>query len=490
MPEGAYTDGPLEKEFSVTGDGQTLSFTFVNILYGKICVLKLDNFEEPWSGVLMTLYIWDDELGESGDWAWYAEEETGEDGKACFDELKVGLYKVVEEMPEGAYTDGPLEKEFSVTGDGQTLSFTFVNILYGKICVLKLEYGTETPIEGVLIKLYIWDDELGESGDWAWYAEEETGEDGKACFDELKVGLYKVVEELSADWYPEVSDTSDNIEVIGDGAIKDWTFTNIMYGKICGYKFFDANVNKMFDMDTETGIPNWEIQLWQDGEKIATAYTDENGHFCFIDLKLGTYEVREVMQEGWINITSTFVIVVGDTSGFEIGADFGNVVCGPPGHTIGFWKNNIIKNLNNWNGIQVPMEDLRQYLQNINDTYGGAPGFEWLMFDANQNGYVDNDEMMAAYIILSIPDASNMMLKAQAQLLSLLLTQQLWEYSDEMLYLPDLGVGTEPMVMTMQEAIDYLLWLYDQGEYAAAQMLADYLNNLPDSCVWREYLYT
>jgi len=98
--------------------------------------------------------------------------------------------------------------------------------------------------------------------------------------------------------------------------------------------------------------------------------------------------------------------------------------------------------------------------------------------------------MMNAYGILSpsMFDASDMELKARAQILSLLLTAQLYDpdYSESMVYLPDVGDGA--WIGTMEDAIAHILQLYIDGNYAAAQELADYLNNLPDSCIWREWL--
>jgi len=305
-----------------------------------------------------------------------------------------------------------------------------------------------------------------------------------------------VVETVPEGSYP-VTATEKEFMVTGDGETLTFTFKNVLYGKICGYKFFDLSIDGLFNGE-ETGIPNWEIELyiWDptanagEGDWIykETTFTDVNGHYCFENLEIGLYKVVEVMQDGWANITAlSQENIVIDGSGLTVeDVNFGNVICGPPGHTIGFWKNNIIKNLNGANGIQVPMEDLRRYLQNINDTYGAD--FDWLKFDVDEDGCVSDDEMWKAYLILSIPDASDMMLKAQAQMLSLLLTEQLYgeEYTNAWVYLPSIG-GSTPMVGTMEEAITYIIWLYSEGYYEAAQGLSDYLNNLPESCVWMLY---
>jgi len=487
-PAGWYASGPTIKMVEIATSAQIVEVFFLDIQYGKICVLKLDVSQQPVMGV--EIELWKDGVK-------VANGTTNASGMICFENLVLGTYVVKEILPAGWYSNEPLSKEVQITTSGQRVDVTFNNIKYGKICVEKLDIA-QNAVQGIEIELYKWVD-----GAWVKQgASKFTDADGKACWDMLLVGDYRVKEILTGDWYTTGSVWSDTLTVTGDSAVPlEWTFVNIKYGKICGYKFFDANINETFEMDTEMGIPNWVIELYIWDETIgdggdwvymATTSTDENGHFCFEDLTLGTYMVKEIMQDGWINITSTEQVVVGDVSGFELSVDFGNVLCGPPGHTIGFWANNMVKNANHWtNGIQVSYEDIQKFIWNIDQMYDGVEGLEWLdLTDAADWSGVDEDDMMNAYGILSpsMFDASDMELKARAQILSLLLTAQLYDpdYSESMVYLPDVGDGA--WIGTMEDAIAHILQLYIDGNYAAAQELADYLNNLPDSCIWREWL--
>ncbi|HCA81071.1 MAG TPA: hypothetical protein DEP53_15180, partial [Bacteroidetes bacterium] len=65
---------------------------------------------------------------------------------------------------------------------------------------------------------------------------------------------------------------------------------------ICGVKFNDLNGNGLKD-GTETGIPNWTINLI--GPIDSSITTDANGNYCFTNLPVGTYTVSETNQSGW-----------------------------------------------------------------------------------------------------------------------------------------------------------------------------------------------
>ncbi len=50
-----------------------------------------------------------------------------------------------------------------------------------------------------------------------------------------------------------------------------------------------------------------EIELWRDGELIATLFTAEDGSYRFEGLEAGHYEVREVVPEGWYAVSADSV---------------------------------------------------------------------------------------------------------------------------------------------------------------------------------------
>jgi hypothetical protein len=80
-------------------------------------------------------------------------------------------------------------------------------------------------------------------------------------------------------------------------------------GIIEGHKWIDVNGNTEIDND-DTAYEGLTIELWKDGEFIATTSTDENGHFAFYDLDPGEYEVKEILGEGWYAISAEKVSVM------------------------------------------------------------------------------------------------------------------------------------------------------------------------------------
>lgn len=63
---------------------------------------------------------------------------------------------------------------------------------------------------------------------------------------------------------------------------------------ICGVKFNDVNGNGRQDAG-EPGIKGWQITIGD-----LTVTTDDNGNYCFNDLKAGEYTIKEIMQSGWV----------------------------------------------------------------------------------------------------------------------------------------------------------------------------------------------
>jgi hypothetical protein len=149
-----------------------------------------------------------------------------------------------------------------------------------------------------------------------------------------------------------------------------------------------------------------------------------------------------------------------------------------PGHTIGFWGNNIAKNLTNKpNGIQVPKADILEYLDLIDDTFCGVFCESWLCFTGT-----DVAKLQAALAIIEgHNNKATMQAKAKAAILTLLLSAAYYsdgdpDYMDSPIYLPDVGQG-DSFLGTMEGAIPYILDVYCDGEYDAAHSLAQMLNN-------------
>jgi hypothetical protein len=98
----------------------------------------------------------------------------------------------------------------------------------------------------------------------------------------------------------------------------------ILPGSICGFKFNDLNGNGLMDKG-EPVLPNWVINLT--GLTNMSAVTDDNGKYCFTNLKPGKYTVSEVAQSGWTQTaptTGTFSITLASGQNV-INLNFGNM---------------------------------------------------------------------------------------------------------------------------------------------------------------------
>ena len=105
-------------------------------------------------------------------------------------------------------------------------------------------------------------------------------------------------------------------------------------GTISGQKFNDLNQNQIKDAG-EVGLQNWQIFLdsnppngvFDQGE--LTTITDANGNYTIIEVPPGTYQVREVQQNGWTQTTPNPAPVTVNLSDNITGVDFGNFLPQP-----------------------------------------------------------------------------------------------------------------------------------------------------------------
>jgi hypothetical protein len=112
------------------------------------------------------------------------------------------------------------------------------------------------------------------------------------------------------------------------------TATVDLIAKICGYKFYDANANGVWD-DGEQGLSDWTIELWQGGEKIAETTTGSDGSYCFDELDAGVYVVEEVAQPYWRCTTGSSITVELESGEISEDNNFGNAKIVT--RTQGFW---------------------------------------------------------------------------------------------------------------------------------------------------------
>lgn len=162
----------------------------------------------------------------------------------------------------------------------------------------------------------------------------ETDAEGQYCLTDpaLELGMYTVREVLQEDWiqtYPEDDEYELEVEEAGD-QFDDLDFGNVQTGSIEGYKV--EGEDPPAEVPPEHGLEGWTIELYDDSdeEPIQVTTTREDGWFGFDELLPGEYTVREVVEDGWIQMYPTpeddgeHVIDLGSGESFDT-AHFANV---------------------------------------------------------------------------------------------------------------------------------------------------------------------
>ncbi|MEG3921390.1 DUF4347 domain-containing protein [Microcoleus sp. T3_A4] len=160
-----------------------------------------------------------------------------------------------------------------------------------------------------------------------------TDATGNYQFLDLSAGTYKVREVLQPTWTQTTPDP-DDITVTSGQDIANINFGNFQSSTISGQKFNDLNNNGLKDAG-ELGLGNWQIFLdsitpdgiFQQGEP--TTITDAAGNYTLRDIPAGTYQVREVQQNGWTQTTPNPAPVTVNPSDNITGIDFGNFLPQP-----------------------------------------------------------------------------------------------------------------------------------------------------------------
>ena len=163
-----------------------------------------------------------------------------------------------------------------------------------------------------------------------------TDEDGEYTITGIDPGTWKVKEVSQAGWtnsYPALGYYEETFKS-GDSLTGN-DFGNWTTATKSGVKFHDLNANGIWDTE-EPGLENWKIYvdydgdgIWDEGEPYDM--TDENGEYTIIGIEPGTYDVREVMQEGWTQslpgLDDDYAYNVTFTSGMvDEDNDFGNYI--------------------------------------------------------------------------------------------------------------------------------------------------------------------
>jgi uncharacterized repeat protein (TIGR01451 family) len=135
--------------------------------------------------------------------------------------------------------------------------------------------------------------------------------------------------------------TASGQDILGEEVTASDTWSVDLIAKICGFKFYDANANGVWDAG-EPPVAGFKIELYSGATLLYTAFTAPDGRYCFDGLDAGIYTVKEVLPSGsWIPTTPTSITVTLESGEIKEDNNFGNL-CLEPGHggkTIGFWAN-------------------------------------------------------------------------------------------------------------------------------------------------------
>jgi len=141
----------------------------------------------------------------------------------------------------------------------------------------------------------------------------------------------------SGDWINNTV-TASGTDALGKTVTDTASWSIQIVYRICGYKFYDYNLNGIWDPD-EDPVKDFRIELWNETSCITYTTTGVNGSYCFDFLGSGIYIVKEVLPSNWINTTIAEVAI--EVPSEVTTVNFSNVCLKPSmgGKTLGFWSN-------------------------------------------------------------------------------------------------------------------------------------------------------
>lgn len=330
---------------------------------------------------------------------------TDASGNYKFIDLPPGDYEVTEVLPNGWETDLDWRQTAKVIRQGQThLDFVNFSNTNGSIEGVVFndlnangqrdvdEFGdfSEPGLEGWTI--YLDSNQNGVlDGDEASVA---TDVEGKYIFLGLNAGDYEVTVVMPGGWYASPGTDSQQTVGVTGGEVStagDFASFTTLNGSVVGTIWNDLNRNGAFDIDALSGLAldqplvGWAVFLdlnrnaaYDLGEPLTAS--DANGNYEFLDLQVGEYEVREIVQAGWettLGFDDSYSVNV--VSGATTGAhDFANFDASGSGVASASGK---IWNDLNSNGVFET----------------GEPGLSgWTLFlDSNSDGTLSSGEQQA-----------------------------------------------------------------------------------------------
>jgi protocatechuate 3,4-dioxygenase beta subunit len=304
-------------------------------------------------------------------------------GTYSFTNVGSGLHFVREDVQEEfSQTAGPAFYPINPASGINITDLNFGNFQLGKISGIKFndrnQNGTQDAGEPVLAGWTIYLDANNNGLQEPTETSAITDVAGNYQFTNLPPATYNVREVQQPGWIQTAPAAPGALTVTLTSGLdsQNNNFGNFFESNtISGQKFNDLNQNQIKDAG-EVGLPNWQIFIdstppngvFDQGE--LTTITDADGNYTIIEVPPGTYQVREVQQNGWTQTTPDPAPVTLNLSDNVTGVDFGNFL--PQPGTIQGLK---FRDSNN-NGIldagEPGLPDVEIRLTNV--TAGGGSG--------------------------------------------------------------------------------------------------------------------
>ncbi|MHA2230101.1 MAG: SdrD B-like domain-containing protein, partial [Candidatus Thorarchaeota archaeon] len=311
-------------------------FIFLNFKNVDITVCKLEDAngnlestddQEPVSG--WTVYLYKDDGAEPID-----TQETTCCGCYTWENLGPGSYRVEELVPWGWTALTLISHEFGRVESGESYRFDFINFKWFTVTVYKYEDRTGDGYS---------DDDTLLSG-WTFYLDDGTTKlpfddeddgfiDGIASILVTQPGHYEVTEQLEDD-YTQTGieiyefDAKSGIDVGAEDPDR-FIFTNFKWFKIWGHKYEDWDGTQE---STERPLDGWRIELWIYNEDLGyyifkePTMTAENpevagdyGYYEFLVMEPGKYQIKEVLEIGWVETAPMSAYGPGPVLGYDLG---------------------------------------------------------------------------------------------------------------------------------------------------------------------------
>jgi hypothetical protein len=294
-----------------------------------------------------------------------------------------GLHFVREDVPAGfSQTGGPAFYPINPVSGTNITDLNFGNFRVSTISGLKFndrnQNGTQDAGEPALAGWTIYLDDNNNGVQEPTETSVVTDVAGNYQFTNLPPATYNLREVQQPGWIQTAPAAGEALTVTLTSGLdsQNNNFGNFFESNtISGQKFNDFNQNQIKDAG-EVGLQNWQIFLdsnppngvFDQGE--LTTITDADGNYTIIDVPPGTYQVREVQQNGWTQTTPDPAPVTLNPLDIITGVDFGNFL--PQPATIQGLK---FRDSNN-NGIVDPGEPglPNVEIRLINVTAGGSGG--------------------------------------------------------------------------------------------------------------------